>query len=120
MTPLEGATPVLLTPERWQGAALARQASAETTSVEADLMVLQRTLEGGKPDPVPAMLLAQRIYARHHAGASATAPARTLLIEAAAAAARYAAGSTDRTTAIEALTAAQERLKISVSGEPGE
>jgi hypothetical protein len=56
------------------------------------------------------MLLAQRLYARHHEGTSATAPVRLALIAAAEAAARYASGAGERETALAALTLAISHL----------
>ena len=58
------------------------------------------------------MLLAQRIYAGHRQGTTATAPARQALIAAAEATARYASGGVPRQTAVDAINAALERIRV--------
>jgi hypothetical protein len=110
VTPVEAQAPQMLTPERWQAAALARKAAAEVVHIDSDMGLLADLLEVEKPEPVPAMLLAQRVYARHREGTSATAPVRLALIAAAEAAARYASGASDRETALAALTLAATHL----------
>lgn len=110
VTPVEAQTPQMLTPERWQAAALARKAAAEVVRIDGDMVLLADLLEVGKPEPVAAMLLAQRVYARHREGTSATAPVRLALIAAAEAAARYASGASDRETALAALILAVTHL----------
>jgi len=63
--PVEAREPAILTPERWQAAAQARRARAETAQLQRDAMALRALLERPDPDPVQAMLLAQRVYAHH-------------------------------------------------------
>ena len=101
-----GAQAELLTPTRWTAAALARQAQAETSRLLADAEALRDLLEQERPDPVAAMLLAQRLYARHRDGVSATAGARQALIMAAETAARYAVGEAGRALALADFQAA--------------
>ncbi|MBW7885989.1 MAG: hypothetical protein H3C34_25830 [Caldilineaceae bacterium] len=107
VTPVEAGEPVLLSPDRWQAATLARKARGETRVLHRDAERLLALLNEGAPDPVSAMLLAQGIYARHRTGTSATATARQTLIIAAELAARYAAGSVPL---VDALIAAEEAL----------
>lgn len=102
VTPVDVDGLVMLTPERWQAAALARQAMAEAEIVQQDLASLNRLLSAENPDPVTAMLLAQRIYANNKTGTSATAAVRTTLIEASEVAARYATGAAERNAAVSA------------------
>lgn len=103
VTPIDADELVVLTPERWQAAALARQAMAEVEVVQQDLAALHRLLDAEKPDPVTAMLLAQRIYANQKTGTSATAAVRTALIDASELAARYATGAAERNRAVNAM-----------------
>jgi len=112
-----GAQAELLTPTRWMAAALARQAQAETAALVADSETLHALLEQDPPDAVAAMLLAQRLYARHRDGVSATATARQALITAAEGAARYATGELSRHTALTAFNDALARLEILTSGQ---
>ena len=102
---------LILTPERWQAARLARQARSETEALRRDVESLRALLDGGAPDPVAAMLLAQRVYTRHRTGTSAMAAARLALIEAARVTALYASGSAPRQDAIDAFNGAQARLE---------
>lgn len=108
VTPVVAQAPQLLTPERWQAAELARKAAAEVVRIDADMALL----EEDKSEPVSAMLLAQRIYARHREGTSATAPVRLALIAAAEAAARYASGAADRDSALSALALVASHLAL--------
>lgn len=111
VTPVEAGEPVLLSPDRWQAATLARKARGETRALHRDAERLLALLNQGAPDPVSAMLLAQGIYARHRTGTSATATARQTLIAAAERAARYAAGSVPLADAILAAEEALRRLQ---------
>ena len=110
VTPMEADTLVLLTPDRWQAAGLARQAAAETVRLQTDGTALYELLNNTNSDPVTAMLLTQRIYAGHKTGTSATATARNALIEAAAVVARYTAGSRTHDEAVLALNEALARM----------
>ncbi len=110
-SPVVAGSPVVLTPEYWQAAALARQARAELVRLAADAQALRDLAENATPDAIQAMLLAQRIYAAHRGGTSATAPARQALIVAAEATARYASGGASRQTAVDAVNAALARLR---------
>ena len=103
--------PVLLTSGRWTAARLARQANAETEALVADASDLRRLLEREHPDPIDAMLLAQRIYAAHRTGSTATVAARQRLIAAAEVAARYAVGAASRQEAIAAYQAAMASIE---------
>ena len=117
VTPVEADHLVLLTPERWQAAALARQAAAETIHLQTDATALYDLLNNANSDPVTAMLLTQRIYAQHKTGTSATATARNALIEAAAVVARYTAGSATYDDAILALNGALARIDALLPGQ---
>jgi len=113
VTPVEADGPALLTPVRWAAANLARQARAETERLARDAGELRAFLAGpASPDPVRAMLLAQRLYAGHRQGTSATAGARQALIDAAATIARYASGAVPRDQAVTALNDALARIKV--------
>lgn len=111
VTPLEGDGPVLLSPERWQAARLARKARHEAQEIHADLEKLVALLDLAAPDPVEAMLLAEGVYARHRTGTSATATARQSVIFAAEIVAQHAAGSVERSIALEAVIDAMDRLE---------
>lgn len=112
VTPVEADRPAVLTPARWTAASLARQARAETARLQQDAGELRAFLAGpANPDPVQAMLLAQRLYAGHRQGTSATAGARQALIDAAATAARYASGAASRDQAVTALNEALARIQ---------
>jgi len=113
VTPVAGDSPVVLTPARWAAARLSRQAHAETERLQRDAGELRALLAGpASPDPVQALLLAQRLYAAHRQGTSATAGARQALIDAAATAARYASGAVPREQAVTALNDALARIKV--------
>ena len=109
--------PVLLTSQRWTAARLARQASAETAALVQDAAKLRRLLEREHPDPIAAMLLAQRIYAGHRTGSTATVAARQAIIVAAEVAARYAVGAATHQEAIDAYHAAIASIEA-LSPEP--
>lgn len=117
VTPMEADTLVLLTPDRWQAAGLARQAATETVRLQTDGTALYELLNNTNSDPVTAMLLTERIYARHKSGTSATATARHALIDAAAVAARYTAGSATYDEAILALNGAFARIDALLPGQ---
>lgn len=116
VTPVRAGAPggrVVLTPARWKAAELARQARAETDELQNDAAALRALIEvEERPDPVEAMLLAERIYANHRSGTGATGRARNALIAAAETAAQYASGATPRQEAITALNTATERIKV--------
>jgi hypothetical protein len=113
VTPVEADGPAVLTPARWAAANLSRQARAETERLERDAGDLRTFLAGpASPDPVQAMLLAQRLHAGHRQGTSATAGARQALIDAAATIARYASGAVPREQAVTALNDALARIKV--------
>ena len=111
VSPVVADKPQVLTPERWEAAALARKAGAEIVRLEADGRALAILAAAEPPDAVQAMLLAQRIYAGQRSGTAATATARAALVDAAAAVARYAGGGLARQAAIEAVNAALERIR---------
>ena len=118
VTPVAEGSPQVLTPERWEAAALARRAGVEIVRLAADGRALAHLAAAESPDAVQAMLLAQRIYAGQRTGTAATATARAALVDAAADVARYAGGGLDRQAAIEAVNAALERIQaLSGSGE---
>jgi hypothetical protein len=110
VTPVEIGTPVLLSPDRWRATALARQAAAETRQLQIDATALYGLLEDPSREPVTAMLLAQRIYAHHREGISATATARNALIDAAALVAQHTAGSATYDETIAAVNRALARI----------
>lgn len=113
VTPVSADSPAVLTPARWAAASLARQARAETERLQRDAGELRAFLAGAaSPDPVQAMLLAQRLYVAHRQGASATAGARQALIDAAATTARYASGAASRDQAVAALNEALARIRV--------
>jgi len=103
--------PVLLTAGRWTAARLARQANAETEALVTDAADLRNLLKREHPDPINAMLLAQRIYAEHRTGSTATVAARQRLIAAAEVTARYAVGAASRQEAIAAYQAAMDSIQ---------
>jgi len=111
VTPVDDDQPVLLTAGRWTAARLARQANAETEALVADASDLRTLLERKRPDPIDAMLLAQRIYATHRTGSTATVAARQRLIAAAEVAARYAVGAASRQDAIAAYQDAMASIE---------
>ncbi len=112
VTPVDAqGEPVLLTAQRWTAARLARQAKAETEALVQDAAELRRLLEREHPDPIEAMLLAQRIYAEHRTGSTATVAARQALIAAAEVTARYAVGAATRQDAIDAYHAAMASIE---------
>lgn len=111
-SPVIADRPVVLTPDRWQAAALARKAGAEIVRLAADAQTLHDLAARETPDAIRAMLLAQHIYAGHRQGTTATAPARQALIAAAEATARYASGGVTRQTAVDAVNAALERIRV--------
>lgn len=120
VTPVTAGSPLVLTPVRWEAAALARKAGAEIVRLEADGRALSALATEEPPDAVQAMLLAQRIYAAQRTGTAATATARAALVAAAADVARYAGGGLSRQVAIEAVNAALERIQaLRGSGEMG-
>jgi hypothetical protein len=104
--------PAILTPDRWQTAVLARKAGIEIVRLAADARTLRDLAASPTPDAIQAMVLAQRIYAGHRQGTTATAPARQALIVAAEATARYASGGVPRQTAVDAINAALERVRV--------
>jgi len=110
-TPVAADNLAILTPDRWQAAALARKAGAEIVRLAADVQALHGLAARETPDAIQAMLLAQRIYAGHRQGTTATAPARQALIAAAEATARYASGGVPRQIAVDAINAALERVR---------
>ncbi len=112
VTPLKTGKETLLTPERWQAAALERAAHTETEVLQEDYTNLRTLLEQDSLDPVAAMLLAQRIYADNRSGTSATATARQSLIDAAAVTAQFAAGSANQASAVTALNQALTRIEM--------
>jgi len=119
VTPVEADSPVVLTPARWAATSLSRQAHAETERLQRDAGELRAFLAGpASPDPVRAMLLAQRLYAGHRQGTSATAGARQALIDAAATAARYASGAASRDQAVATLNEALTRIKVLAGPAP--
>jgi len=118
VTPVDAqGEPMLLTAQRWTAARLARQVNAETEALVKDAAELRRLLEGEHPDPIDAMLLAQRLYAQHRTGSTATVAARQALIAAAEVAARYAVGAASRQEAIDAYHAAMASIEA-LSPEP--
>jgi len=110
VTPAQAGEPELISPDRWTAARLARQAQAEAQALMHNASQLHDLLEADQPEPVAAMLLAQRIYAVHREGTSATGSARLALISAAEFSARYAVGELPRQTAVTALNNALERI----------
>lgn len=100
VTPFEGGKAQLLTPGRWEGYKLARQAAKEIEMLRKDADALAKIIE--KYDTVSAMLLAEGIYARHRQGTGATAQARNALIKAAEVAVLYACGAEEKSAAVNA------------------
>jgi hypothetical protein len=110
-SPVVADSPVVLTPDRWQAAALSRKAGAEVVRLAPDAQSLHDLAARETPDAIRAMLLAQQIYAGHRQGTTATAPARQALIAAAEATARYASGGATRQAAVDAVNTALERIR---------
>ena len=111
-SPVSADGPTVLTPDRWEAAALARKAGTEIVRLTADARALHALATRETPDAIQAMVLAQHIYAGQRQGTTATAPARQALIAAAEATARYASGGVARQTAVDAINAAQDRLRV--------
>ena len=111
VTSAQAGDPELISPDRWTAARLARQAQAEAQALMHDASQLRNLLEANQPEPVAAMLLAQRIYAVHRKGTSATGGARQALIYAAEISARYAVGELPRQAAVTALNDALNRIE---------
>ena len=112
VTPVDAqGEPALLTAQRWTAARLARHANAETEALVKDATELRRLLEREHPDPIDAMLLAQRIYAEHRTGSTATVAARQALIVAAEMTARYAVGAATRQEALDAYHTAMASIE---------
>jgi len=111
VTSAQAGEPTLISPDRWTAARLARQAQAEAQALMHDASQLRNILEADKPEPVAAMLLAQRLYAAHRQGTSATGGARQALIYAAETSARAAVGELSRQNAITALNDALDRIE---------
>jgi hypothetical protein len=111
VTPVADGRPEVLTPVSWQAAGLARQANAEIARLATDAKTLHAVAVKEPADAIHAMTLAEHIYAAHHRGTAATAPARQALIAASEAVARYAAGGLERQTAVNAVNTALERIK---------
>ena len=109
VTPRAHGEAQVLTPARWHALRLERRAAKETEALYHDARELRAMLERGRPSPVDAMLFAERVYARHRTGTSATGPAREALIEAAEVSARHAAGAATRE---EALVAANRAFAL--------
>ena len=113
-----GAQAQVMTPDRWTAFALARQARTETEALLTDAGALRAMLEQDRPDPVAAMLLAERLYARHNQGTSATGGARQALITAAEATARFAVGELPRQAAAEDFNVASSLIETLVKAPP--
>jgi len=110
VTPVHAQEAQLLTPDRWTAYKLQRQARKETEHIVKDARELRKILAADEPDPVNAMLLAQRIYADHQDGSSATAAARGALIAAAEATVRATVGEIPRAEAVAAFNQALARI----------
>ena len=116
VSPIAADGPAVLTLDRWQAAVLSRKAGTEIGRLAADARTLHGLAISQTPDAIQAMVLAQHIYAGHRQGTTATAPARQALIAAAAATARYASGGVPRQTAVDAINAALERVRVLSDG----
>ena len=90
----------VLTPDRWHSLRLERRVASEAGELYVDASTLKSLVEKGRPSPVDAMLLAERIYAHHRKGTAATAAARERLIVAAETGVRYASGMASREEAV--------------------
>ena len=110
MTPVHAQEAQLLTPDRWTAYKLQRQARKETEHIVKDARELRKILAADEPDPVNAMLLAQRIYADHQDGSSATAAARGALIAAAEATVRATVGEIPHNEAVTTFNGALQRI----------
>ena len=78
VTPVVADGPTVLTPVRWAAANLSRQARVETERLQRDASELRAFLASPTPpDPVQALLLAQRLYASHRQGTSANGQGAT-------------------------------------------
>ena len=106
VTPVEHGEAQLLTPARWRAGKLERRAEAEVRRLRRDVEDIRSLMERGRPSPVDAMLLAQRVYAHERRGTSATAPARQAAIDAAQTVAEYASGAAERDEAVAAVNRA--------------
>ena len=101
---------VYLTPSRWAAVKLQRRVHGEATRLREDVGALRSAVERGRPSPVDAMMLAERVYAAERTGTSATAPARNAAIRAAEAVVAYAEGTGSRKEAVDAVNLAVELM----------
>jgi hypothetical protein len=113
VTPTTGGVPMMLSPARWQAYGLAREAHGEILRLQNDVADLKGLLEAAHPDPVAALLFAQRVKATHSEtrGTAVTLPARRALLLAAETAALSASGAEPRAKAIETYNAALEQVQ---------
>ncbi len=97
---------VYLTPSRWAAVKLQRRVNGEVERLQKDVKALRSVIAKGRPSPVDAMMLAERVYASERTGTSATAPARNAAIVAAEAVVRYSTGTGTREEAVRAVNTA--------------
>lgn len=102
----------LLTRAQWQALRVHRQTRQDAARLTRDLAQLQRVARAPYPDPVPTLLLAQRIYARQRRGAVASTPARQALMQAGETAVQLAYGAVEPRALAEALQAAEAQLRL--------
>ena len=102
----------LLTRAQWQALRVHRQTRQDVARLTRDLAELQRVARAPYPDPVPTLLLAQRIYARQRRGAVASTPARQALMQAGEIAVQRAYGAVEPRALAEALQAAEAQLRL--------
>lgn len=102
----------LLTRAQWQALRVHRQTRQDAARLTRDLAELQRVARAPYPDPVPTLLLAQRIYARQRRGAVASTLARQALMQAGETAVQLAYGAVEPRALAEALQAAEAQLLL--------
>ena len=102
----------LLTRAQWQALRVHRQTRQDAARLTRDLAQLQRVARAPYPDPVPTLLLAQRIYARQRRGAVASTLARQALMQAGETAVQLAYGAVEPRALADALQAAEAQLLL--------
>lgn len=102
----------LLTHARWQALHVHRQTRQDVQRMSHDLDQLARLMSTPHPDPVQAILLAQRVYARQRTGSVATAAARQALVQAAEVAVQVSHGAQKSPALATAFRDAEAKLRL--------
>lgn len=105
-------THTLLTRARWQALQVHRQTLGDYRRLQQDLEQMHRVMAVRPPDPVATMLLAQRIRARHRAGAVPSTAARQALMRAAELAVQVSHGDETDLAWHSALREAERKIHL--------